>query len=278
MKKTVLVLLGLFLTMSSFPILADEQSDKAAKLEEIQAADSGSAEKAAETRIKGASIQTQRALAEQGFSEFLATFSTDPADLDPIRGTTWEFSYTIATVTFKDTLRFGSTTLTTGDGSVALTATNQYDSSGSVFFVFDTPIGQAFACVIEGSLLKDFYTFQITGPSATGEYKFQDKETGDYSNTYSLSGTLVSEVTTTTTIPSQQCPVREIYGDSEQTRLLRSIRDQVLIKTAEGRELIKLYYQWSPIIVRAMEGDEEFKQWIKETIEGVLPLLNEKTQ
>ena len=40
-----------------------------------------------------------------------------------------------------------------------------------------------------------------------------------------------------------------------------------------GREIIKLYYQWSPVIVNAMEKDEEFKVEVKELIDGVLELV-----
>ena len=71
-----------------------------------------------------------------------------------------------------------------------------------------------------------------------------------------------------------RCLVQSIYGtDSTETQLLRSIRDNVLSKTHEGRELIKLYYQWSPVIVRAMEADEEFKQEVKELVDELLPLI-----
>jgi pimeloyl-ACP methyl ester carboxylesterase len=70
------------------------------------------------------------------------------------------------------------------------------------------------------------------------------------------------------------CFVITIYGEySAETELLRSLRDNVLSKTFEGQELIKLYYQWSPAIVRAMEADEEFKQAVKELIDGVLSLI-----
>ena len=40
-----------------------------------------------------------------------------------------------------------------------------------------------------------------------------------------------------------------------------------------GQEIIKLYYQLSPMIVKAMEKDEEFKEGVKEMIDGVLGLL-----
>ena len=55
--------------------------------------------------------------------------------------------------------------------------------------------------------------------------------------------------------------------------LLRSFRDSFLNNSPEGRELIKLYYQWSPAAVKAMEEDEVFKKEVKELIDGVLELI-----
>ena len=52
----------------------------------------------------------------------------------------------------------------------------------------------------------------------------------------------------------------------------------MLSQTPEGKELIKLYYQWSPTIVRAMEEDEVFKKDVKEMIDGVLGLVVEETE
>ena len=66
--------------------------------------------------------------------------------------------------------------------------------------------------------------------------------------------------------------------DSEEVMLLRSFRNNVLSKTPEGQELIRLYYQWSPTIVRAMEEDEEFKEEVKEMIGGILPLIREERE
>jgi len=84
------------------------------------------------------------------------------------------------------------------------------------------------------------------------------------------STTSTSNSSTTTTI----CKIELIYGaDSEETELLRSFRDNVLSQTPEGQELIRLYYQWSPAIVKAMEEDEEFKDEVKEMIDGVLELI-----
>ena len=54
---------------------------------------------------------------------------------------------------------------------------------------------------------------------------------------------------------------------------MRNYRDNVLSATPEGQEIIDLYYQWSPVIVRAMEADEDFKGEVKALIDGILPLI-----
>jgi len=71
----------------------------------------------------------------------------------------------------------------------------------------------------------------------------------------------------------------KIYGEySEETELLRYFRDEVLSKTPEGQEIIRLYYQWSPAIVKAMEEGEEFKEKVKEMIDGVLGLIGDEEE
>ena len=70
------------------------------------------------------------------------------------------------------------------------------------------------------------------------------------------------------------CLSLQIYGEyAEETELLRNFRDEVLSQTPVGQEIIKLYYQLSPMIVKAMEKDEEFKEGVKEMIDGVLGLV-----
>ncbi len=70
------------------------------------------------------------------------------------------------------------------------------------------------------------------------------------------------------------CPILRIFGeDSEEVEVIRFFRDSVLSQTSEGRNLMKLYYAWSPLIVRMLERDEEFKKEVKETIEGILPMI-----
>jgi hypothetical protein len=71
-----------------------------------------------------------------------------------------------------------------------------------------------------------------------------------------------------------KCPSETIYKDNEEAlTLLRHFRDNILSQSPIGRELIKLYYQWSPAIVRAMEADEEFKQAVKELVDGIVEMI-----
>ena len=70
------------------------------------------------------------------------------------------------------------------------------------------------------------------------------------------------------------CPLEFLYGeDSEEAEILRAFRDDVLSQTPVGQEIIELYYQWSPVIVKAMDGDEKFKEEVKGMIDGILPLI-----
>ena len=70
------------------------------------------------------------------------------------------------------------------------------------------------------------------------------------------------------------CPFAAIFGeDSEEVEILRYVRDNVLSQTPEGQELVRLYYQWSPAIIEAMEKDEEFREEVKEMIDGVLEFI-----
>ncbi len=86
--------------------------------------------------------------------------------------------------------------------------------------------------------------------------------------------TTTSTSSSTTTVPLLICPFQELYGKhSKEVEYLRYVRDKVLKKTPEGRELIKLYYQLSPAIVRAMEEDRLFKEELREITDGVLSMI-----
>jgi len=91
--------------------------------------------------------------------------------------------------------------------------------------------------------------------------------------TTSSSSSTTVPTTTTTTEPGG-CSAEQIYGEySEEAVLLRNFRDNVLSKSSAGQELIKLYYKWSPVIAVTIENDEEFKEEVKDMIDGVLPLI-----
>ena len=95
-------------------------------------------------------------------------------------------------------------------------------------------------------------------------------------NTTTVPKTTIHSSSTTTTIDDRPwwCPFEEIYGEgSEETELLRYFRDDILSKTPEGKEIIRLFYEWSPATVRAMEEDEEFKKELKAITDEILLLI-----
>ena len=91
-----------------------------------------------------------------------------------------------------------------------------------------------------------------------------------------ITTTTVIPTTTSTVMDEQPCPIGKIYGKySGEAGLLRCLRDEVLSQTPEGKELIKLYYQWSPVILKAIEDDDEFKGDVKKVVDGFLLLIVE---
>jgi len=82
-----------------------------------------------------------------------------------------------------------------------------------------------------------------------------------------------NEASATVTVAGA-CFLLKLYGEEPETiRLLRDFRDHVLIKTPEGREIVRLYYELSPFIVKTMEKDGVFKDEVKALVEGILPLI-----
>ena len=53
-------------------------------------------------------------------------------------------------------------------------------------------------------------------------------------------------------------------------QVLRYVRDNVLSKTPEGQRITELYYQWSPVVSKAIREDKEFKKKVKSVIDGLL--------
>ena len=70
------------------------------------------------------------------------------------------------------------------------------------------------------------------------------------------------------------CLVEQMYGeDSVEVAFSRYLRDSVLRKTPEGRELIKIYYDWSPQLVSALEEETALKDQVKKVLDQILILI-----
>lgn len=98
--------------------------------------------------------------------------------------------------------------------------------------------------------------------------------TGNISTTSTMAPT--SSSTSTIESSRDNCALLKIYSaDSEEIEILRNVRDTVLNQTHTGKELIRLYYVWSPVIIKAMEEDEVCKGDVKEMIDEMLQLIEE---
>jgi hypothetical protein len=96
------------------------------------------------------------------------------------------------------------------------------------------------------------------------------------SSALSSTTTILSPSSTTITTGAP-CLSEVLYGDySEETEILRYLRDNVLNQTPLGREIIRVYYQWNPVIVKAIENDKEFEKEVREVIDELLLLLEFK--
>jgi hypothetical protein len=73
---------------------------------------------------------------------------------------------------------------------------------------------------------------------------------------------------------SSGCIAEQLYGNhSRVTEFLRKYRDTVLRQTPGGRKIIALYYQWSPVLVKAMQQDKDVEANIRKMIDGFLMLV-----
>ena len=85
----------------------------------------------------------------------------------------------------------------------------------------------------------------------------------------------------TEAIQESGCPVTvALGGDARKNDLniLRNFRDEVLSKTRVGQDIIRLYYEWSPAIVKVIKEDEEFKEQVKEMIDAIVMLIEAGTE
>jgi hypothetical protein len=75
------------------------------------------------------------------------------------------------------------------------------------------------------------------------------------------------------------CPMEDLYGkNSEEVHILRAFREKVLQNSSQGKQLIQLYYDLSPVIVQLMENNPETKRRIKRTIDSILPVIKDRAE
>ncbi len=97
---------------------------------------------------------------------------------------------------------------------------------------------------------------------------------GSSTTTTTSPATTTTSADSTTTTIDDNCILEEIYGEySKEVELLRYFRDNVLGKTTAGREIIKLYYQYSHFIVKAINEDKGFREELRLLIDKLLPLF-----
>ncbi len=187
---------------------------------------------------------------------------TDSCDVNPVTSTTTSSNQGTST----------TTTMPTG-GSLSI--------SGNVMGAIDEDVSVLLAGTASETSITDI----------NGNYAFQDLASGYYTITPIKDGysfepanyviqNLVSVLENMDFRATKtRCLAQSIYGeDSTETELLCFFRDNVLIKTSQGRELIKLYYQWSPMIVEAVGNDERFKEEVKELVDEILPIIEEMVE
>jgi hypothetical protein len=117
----------------------------------------------------------------------------------------------------------------------------------------------------------------ISGLAYDGSYLWASDYFSSEYYKYIIGSSVTSSIDGSTTTTTRVCPAGSIYGEySEEAELLRYFRDNTLSQSLEGQEIIRLYYKWSPVIVRAMEKDEEYKEQMREMIDEVLDLIEER--
>lgn len=93
----------------------------------------------------------------------------------------------------------------------------------------------------------------------------------------STTSAVSSSSTTTSSAPNRPCIFNSLYGrGSEKTNQIRQFRNEVLIGTPGGREIIELYYRLSPAVVAAMERDPGFQGEVRDLLGRLINLLSLK--
>lgn len=70
------------------------------------------------------------------------------------------------------------------------------------------------------------------------------------------------------------CPAEQLYGEhSEEVKLLKRFRDNVLMHMPEGKSLIRLYYRISPDVAAAMRNNAAIRLSMKTLLDELLPMV-----
>lgn len=131
------------------------------------------------------------------------------------------------------------------------------------------------------------FTITTTSSDDRGFYEFADLPEGTFTvwafvQGYGAEGKQVALNPLTPiddldfTLEPPACPIVFALGkDAKEDELntLRGFRDEVLSETPEGQEMIKLYYEWGPLVIQAMDEEEKFKKKVREVIDAFLPLI-----
>jgi len=143
-----------------------------------------------------------------------------------------------------------------------------YDPHGGLYLTQSLPYNYENGCLYPGISISGHEAAHLPGNWRVTVYY----DGARYFNEYFT----IVDTTADEPIP---CPLSLIYGDdSLQAKALRNFRDTVLRRTPEGRELIRLYYQWGPALARAMMADENFKEEAKQVADAVLMMLTGQPQ
>jgi hypothetical protein len=186
-------------------------------------------------------------------------------------------------------------------GNIAITSTYdrftvtplpQYEQNGKITIytipsatvAWESPAFNSYISSVHVSNLRSFPSNDLLIAVYGTEFSMSGFAYIGDASVYSCGQSTDPTTTTTTTIPSSTtttagdgpCPSEEIYGEySEEAALLRQFRDEVLSRTPEGREMIKLYYEVSPTVVAMLRSDSGFKDEIKTFLDSILPLIGD---
>lgn len=133
-----------------------------------------------------------------------------------------------------------------------------FDPAGELYTEQETSASYALGCWYSRILINDYAPANMPG-----EWRAEVYVRGDlkFTENFTIQG------------DTAPCPAELLYGEhAEETILLRNIRDSILSRTPEGRELITLYYQLGPALVQMLEDNEELKKAAKKLIDGVIGL------